>query len=56
MENVAKFSFKHGLLGDGAPDAGFIGIETPAGTYGSAENVKLRFNPTYMQMAADGAL
>lgn len=56
MENVAKFSFKHGLLGDGAPDAGFIGIETPAGTFGSSENIKLRFNPTYMQMAADGAL
>lgn len=56
MENVAKFSFKHGLLGDGAPDAGFIGIEMPAGTFGDKGNVKFRFNPTYMQMAADGAL
>jgi NitT/TauT family transport system substrate-binding protein len=56
MQAVAEFSFEHGLLGDGAPDAGFIGIETPAGTYGDPGNVKLRFDPTYMQMAADGAL
>lgn len=56
MENVAKFSFDHGLLGDGAPDAGFIGIEMPAGTFGDAGNILFRFDPTYMQMAADGKL
>lgn len=56
MENVAKFSFKHGLLGDGAPDAGFIGIEMPAGVFGDKNNIKFRFDPTYMQMAADGKL
>lgn len=56
MENVAGFSFKHGLLGDGAPDAGFIGIEMPAGTFGDKSNVKFRFNPSFMQMAADGKL
>ena len=56
MQSVAEFSFEHGLLGDGAPDAGFIGIETPAGTYGDAGNIKLRFDPSYMQMAADGKL
>jgi NitT/TauT family transport system substrate-binding protein len=56
MQNVAEFSFKHGLLGEGAPDAGFIGIETPAGIYGDSSNVKLRFDPAYMQMAADGKL
>lgn len=56
MTNVAEFSFDHGLLGDGAPDAGFIGIEMPAGTFGNAGNVKFRFNPQYMQMAADGKL
>jgi NitT/TauT family transport system substrate-binding protein len=56
MENVAKFSFKHGLLGDGAPDAGFIGIEMPAGVFGDKGNVKFRFDPTYMQMAAEGKL
>ncbi len=56
MKNVANFSFEHGLLGDGAPDAGFIGIEMPAGTFGDSGNVLFRFDPTYMQMAADGKL
>jgi len=56
MRYVAEFSFEHGLLGEGAPDAGFIGIETPAGTFGSIDNVQLRFDPSFMQMAADGAL
>lgn len=56
MQHVAEFSFKHGLLGDGAPDAGFIGIEMPAGNFGDPGNIKLRFDPTYMQMAADGKL
>ncbi|HBO37628.1 MAG TPA: lipid kinase [Pasteurellaceae bacterium] len=56
MKNVAEFSFKHGLLGEGANDAGAIGIETPQGTYGNKENIKLRFNPIYTQMAADGNL
>jgi len=56
MKNVAEFSFNHGLLGDGAPDAGFIGIEMPAGIFGDSGNIKFRFNPEYMQMAADGKL
>jgi NitT/TauT family transport system substrate-binding protein len=57
MEQVAKFSFDHGLLGEGAPDAGFIGIAFPDGkVQGSADNVKLRFNADYMRMAAEGKL
>jgi len=28
----------------------------PAGSLGDAKNVKLRFDPTYMQLAADGKL
>jgi len=56
MQYVAEFSFAHGLLGEGAPDAGFIGIEMPAGTFGDKDNIKLRFDPTYMQLAADGKL
>lgn len=56
MQYVAEFSFDHGLLGEGASDAGFIGIETPSGVYGSSSNIKFRFNPTYMKMAADGKL
>jgi NitT/TauT family transport system substrate-binding protein len=56
MKYVAEFSFDHGLLGDGAPDAGFIGIETPAGIVGDKNNIQLRFDPSFMQMAADGKL
>ena len=57
MENVAGFSFDHGLLGEGAPDAGFIGIGFPGGrSIGDSGNVKLRFDDTYMSMAADGKL
>ncbi|SFB97158.1 NitT/TauT family transport system substrate-binding protein [Microbulbifer thermotolerans] len=56
MQKVAEFSFEHGLLGEGAPDAGFIGIETPAGIYGDRNNIKLRFNPAWLQMAVDGDL
>lgn len=57
MKNVATFSFDHGLLGDGASDAGFIGIKYPDGsTFGSKQNIKLRFDATYMTMAAKGEL
>lgn len=56
MQYVAEFSFSHGLLGEGAADATFIGIETPAGVYGNAKNVQLRFDPSFMQMAVDGKL
>ncbi|WP_299730537.1 putative urea ABC transporter substrate-binding protein [uncultured Endozoicomonas sp.] len=56
MEYVAEFSFDHGLLGEGAPDAGFIGIETPSGVFGDESNVKLRFDPAFMAMAAEGKL
>lgn len=56
MSYVADFSFAHGLLGEGAADAGFVGIETPAGILGDSANVKLRFTPEYMAMAAEGKL
>lgn len=56
MQKVAEFSFDHGLLGDGAPDAEFIGVEGPKGVYGNKKNVKLRFDTTYMQLAADKKL
>ena len=56
MEYVAQFSFDHGLLGEGAPDAGFIGMQMPAGLLGSEDNIQLRFDPSFMQMASDGQL
>lgn len=56
MKYVADFSFLHGILGEGAPDSSFIGIETPAGIVGDKNNIKLRFNPSFMEMAAEGKL
>jgi len=57
MDDVRRFSFKHGLLGEGAADADFIGIAFPEGkVLGDKGNIKLRFDTTYMQMAADDKL
>lgn len=57
MKNVSSFSFDHGLLGEGASDATFIGMEFPGGkTYGNKSNIKLRFNAEYMEMAAKNKL
>ena len=54
-EKVRQFSFSAGLFGQGAKSVDAIGIEFPAGkVLGSADNVKLRFDPSYMQMAAAG--
>ena len=53
MERVAEFSFTHGLLGDMAPNAGVVGITTPAGTFGDESNVKLRFDPSFTQAYLD---
>ena len=57
MRKVAEFSFEHGLLGEGAKDAGAVGMAFANGvTSGDKSNVKLRFDPSYVQMAADGKL
>ncbi len=57
MGYVATFLFDHGILGEGAPSADFIGVAYPDGsTTGDANNVKFRYDTTYMKMAADGAL
>jgi NitT/TauT family transport system substrate-binding protein len=57
MKNIAQFSFDHGILGDGAPDADFIGIAYPNDvTTGSESNIQLRFNADFMKMAAEGKL
>ncbi len=53
MERVAKFSFEHGLLGDMAPSAGVVGIETPSGIFGDEGNVQLRFDPSFTQAYLD---
>ncbi|ODR88583.1 putative urea ABC transporter substrate-binding protein [Sinorhizobium alkalisoli] len=57
MELVRTFSFDHGLLGDGAADKDVVGIAFPGGqVLGSADNVKLRFDSSYMKLAAEGSL
>jgi NitT/TauT family transport system substrate-binding protein len=53
MDLVRKFSFDHGLLGQGAPSADVVGIQFPDGTVlGDKGNVKLRFDDQFMKMAA----
>src|SRR6202158_1619370 len=55
MDLVRKFSFDHGILGQGAGSVEFVGIQFPGGKLlGVARNVKMRFDPSYMRMAADG--
>jgi NitT/TauT family transport system substrate-binding protein len=57
MTRVASFLFEKGILGEGAPSADFVGIAYPGGvTTGDAGNVKFRFDDSFTQMAADGAL
>ena len=57
MDLVRKFSFDHGLLGEGAKSVDAVGIAFPAGvTLGDKANIKMRFDTTYMKLAADGKL
>ncbi|WP_248795453.1 putative urea ABC transporter substrate-binding protein [Pseudomonas sp. MWU13-2105] len=57
MDKVAGFSFEHGLLGEGAKDSSAVGMSfAHQVTRGDKANLKLRFDPTYVQMAVDGKL
>ena len=57
MVSVAEFLFDKGILGEGAPSADYVGVAYPDGsTTGDAANVKLRYDASFMKMAADGAL
>ncbi|MBD9424075.1 ABC transporter substrate-binding protein [Pseudomonas sp. PDM15] len=57
MTKVAEFSFSHGLLGEGAQSADAIGMSFARDVVtGDKGNVKLRFDPSFMQLAADGKL
>jgi NitT/TauT family transport system substrate-binding protein len=56
MEYVRGFSFDHGLFGD-AQSKDMVGIAFPDGTVlGDKGNVRLRFDATFMKMAAQGNL
>lgn len=57
MAKVAQFSFDHGILGEGASSPEAIGMSFAGDVVvGDTRNVKLRFDPTYIQLAADGKL
>jgi NitT/TauT family transport system substrate-binding protein len=57
MDLVRKFSFDHGILGQGGGSVDVVGIQFPGGKLlGDAHNVKMRFDPSYVKMAADGTL
>lgn len=57
MQFVAEFLFDKGILGEGAPSPEFVGVEFPDGSvFGDEGNVKLRFDTSYMEMAANGEL
>ncbi len=53
MDLVRKFSFDHGLLGQGAASMDVVGIQFPSGqVLGDKGNVKLRFDDEFMKLAA----
>ena len=53
MDMVRKFSFDHGLLGQGAPSVDVVGIQFPSGeVLGDKGNIKLRFDDEFMKLAA----
>jgi NitT/TauT family transport system substrate-binding protein len=56
MDLVRSFCFEHNLLGENVKSKDAVGIQTPSSTLGSATNVKLRFDPSFMKLAADGKL
>lgn len=57
MTRVRDFSFSKGLFGQGAKSPDDIGISFPGNkTLGDASRVTLRFDASFMKMAADGQL
>jgi NitT/TauT family transport system substrate-binding protein len=57
MTRVRDFSFAQGLFGQGATSADAIGMSFPGDkTLGDASKITLRFDATFMEMAADGGL
>lgn len=56
-DRVRQFSFAKGLFGPAATSVDAIGIAFPGGhTLGNPANVKLRYDASFMQAAADGKL
>jgi len=57
MDYVRTFCFAHGLFGQGAASKEHVGIAFPDGSVlGNSNNIKLRFDATFMELAARNAL
>ena len=57
MDSVRQFSFAKGLFGVGAKTVDHVGISFANDkVLGNSNNVKLRFDASYMEMARDGKL
>lgn len=56
MDLVRRFSFEHGILGQGATSADAVGIQFPGKSLGDSNNLKMRFDPRYTKMALDRQL
>jgi NitT/TauT family transport system substrate-binding protein len=57
MDLVRKFSFEKGLLGAGAKSVDAVGIAFPGGkTLGNPKAITMRFDDSYMKLAAEGKL
>ena len=57
MDSVRKFSFEHGILGQGANSVNAVGIQFPAGkVLGDSRNLKMRFDSGFSKLAMDGKL
>lgn len=57
MALVRQFCFTHGLLGDKTKSVDDVAIKYPDGTIqGNKDRVRLRFDATFMQLAAEGKL
>jgi len=57
MDLVRQFCFTHGLLGDKAKSADEVAMQFPDGSaLGRPDRIRLRFDTTFMQLAAQGKL
>jgi len=57
MDSVRRFSFEHGILGQGASSVDAVGIQFPGGkSLGDTRNIKMRFDSGFTKLAVDGKL
>jgi NitT/TauT family transport system substrate-binding protein len=57
MKLVREFCFNHSLLGSGTKSPDDIAIKYPDGSVqGKQDRVRMRFDASYMQLAAGGKL